>query len=79
MINPEEKTTLVITLKAKNNEVVNLENVLKDNFELISFEHIQDTSKMYEKDPTFKKLVKQAKELKNQRLDYIMKNNYKYK
>lgn len=78
-MNPEDKTTVNITLKIKNKNIVKVENYLNDAFDLISFEHLHDTEIMYKNDSNFKKLVKQSGDLKNQRLDYIMKNNHKYK
>ena len=78
MINPEDKITVNITLKLRNKDVSGLENWLNNNYNLISFEHLQDTSKMYVEDKTFKKLVKDSSDLKKKRLDYIIKNNYKY-
>ena len=78
-MNPNDEITINTTLKVKASDVVGLENALKENFDLISFEHIANTDEMYKNDPVFKKLVKQAKDLKNARLDYIMKNNHKYK
>ena len=78
MINPEDKITVNITLKLINKDVSGLENWLNNNYNLISFEHLQDTSKMYVEDKTFKKLVKDSSDLKKRRLDYIIKNNYKY-
>ena len=78
MINPEDKITVNITLKLRNKDVSGLENWLNNNYNLISFEHLQDTSKMYVEDKTFKKLVKDSSDLKKRRLDYIIKNNYKY-
>ena len=78
-MNPNDEITINTTLKVKACDVVNLEDWLNYKYDLISFEHIANTDEMYKNDPVFKKLVKQAKDLKNARLDYIMKNNYKYK
>jgi hypothetical protein len=78
-MNLNDEVTINTTLKIKAHNVVELENWLNDRFTLISFEHLQNTDKMYQEDKEFKKLVKLGKDLKNQRLDYIMKNNHKYK
>ena len=77
-MNLNDEVTINTTLKIKAHNVVELENWLNDRFTLISFEHLQNTDKMYQEDKEFKKLVKLGKDLKNQRLDYIMKNNHKY-
>ena len=75
----EGKTTINTTLKINNHNVTEFENWLSSKFDLISFQHLENTGKMYEEDAHFKKLVKLNKDLKNQRIDYILKNNYKYK
>ena len=77
-MNLNDEVTINTTLKIKAHNVIEFENWLKDRFTLISFEHLQNTDKMYQEDKEFKKLVKLGKDLKNQRLDYIMKNNHKY-
>lgn len=79
MINPEDYSTINITLKLPNSDLVALENYLKENYKLIDYSVIVDTSKMYENDATFKKIVKEAKKVKDLRLKYINDNNYKYK
>lgn len=78
MINPENFTTVNITVKVKNKYITKLENYIKESHSLISFEHLQDTSNMYEKDPVFKKMVKDIKKLKDSKLDYVIKNNSRY-
>ena len=79
MINPEEFTTVNITLKVENKKIVGLEDFLNKHFDLISFEFLTDTDKMYQEDKEFKKLVKLSSDLKKKRLEYISKNNHKYK
>lgn len=78
MINPKEYTTVNITVKVPNKKVIDLEDYINENYNLISFEHLTNTDKMYAEDENFKKLVKLGRDLKKQRLDYISKNNYKY-
>lgn len=73
-----EETTVNITLKLKNHNVTDLENWLNDKFTLISFSHLQNTDKMYQEDKVFKKVLKQYKDIKRIKDDYILKNNYKY-
>jgi hypothetical protein len=75
----EGKTTINTTLKINNHNVTEFENWLSDKFDLISFQHLENTDKMYQEDEHFKKLVKLNKELKNKRIDYILNNNHKYK
>lgn len=79
MINKNDFTTVNITLKIINHSLTEFENKLRRERDVISFEHLEDTSEMYKKDPVFKKMVKDAKLEKNRRLDYIIKNNYKFK
>ena len=73
-----KEITVNITLKVFSKDVVPLEDMLNEYFNLISFEHLTDTNKMYQEDKRFKEIVKQSKDLKNLRLKYIMDNNYKY-
>ena len=78
-MNLEDKTTVNITVKLNNHNVTEFENWLSGKFDLISFQHLENTDKMYQEDENFKKLVKLNKELKNKRIDYILNNNHKYK
>ena len=60
--------TINITLKINEHELTSFESWLRQQLEVVDFQIIPDTSKLYETDPAFKKLVKkqkQAKELKN--------------
>jgi uncharacterized protein involved in propanediol utilization len=70
--------TINITLKIDKSEVVAFENWLHQQLEVISFNHIRDTSQMYKEDATFKKLVKAVKEAQRVKDDYAIKNNNKY-
>jgi len=70
--------TINITIKIHKEDVVNFENWLHQQLEVISFNHIQDTSQMYKEDATFKKLVKAVKEAQKVKDEYAIKNNYKY-
>ena len=78
MINPNEESTVNITLKVLNSNLVDFENLLRIGFNVIDFSVIANTQNMYEQDPTFKKIVKEAKKIKDLRLQYINDNNYKY-
>lgn len=73
-----EKETINITLKIDKHEVTDFENWLHQQLEVISFNHIKDTSKMYKEDANFKKLVKNVKEAQRVKDDYAMKKNHKY-
>lgn len=77
--NLEGETTVNTTLKVKNHNVTDLENWLNEKFNLISFSHLQNTDKMYNEDNYFKKVLKQYKEVKKRKDEYIIKNNYKFK
>ena len=79
MINPEDNTTVNITLKVSNKLLVPLEEYLNNFFELVDFSVLADTKNMYENDPSFKKIVKESKKIKDIRLQYINDNNHKYK
>ena len=79
MIDPNKETTVNITLKVPNSILISLEDYLKRNYKLISFEHLANTEKMYAEDKEFKKLVKLSSDFKKQRLEYISKNNHNHK
>jgi len=78
MINPNEYTTVNLTVKVKNSELVKFENEVNEKHNLISFSHLQNTDKMYQEDKVFKKVLKQYKDIKRLKDDYVIKNNYKY-
>ena len=71
--------TINITLKLKPSEVFELQDYIKENYELIGLKIAPNTSKMYEEDKHFKKLVKAVKEAQKQRDIYINDNLNKYK
>lgn len=79
MINPKDESTVNITIKVPNKLLVSLEDYLNAYYKLIDFSVIANTDKMYENDPNFKKIVKEAKKIKEIRLNYINENNHKYK
>lgn len=73
------KETINITLKVLAKDVNTLADELHRHFEVVSFKHLPNTDKMYEKDPYYKKLRNKIKELKNKEAEHINANNYKYK
>lgn len=73
-----EEITLNITLKINKHDVINFENWLRDNLEVISVNHIRNTSELYKNDETFKKLVKNVKKATKEKDVYAMNNNHKY-
>lgn len=73
------KQTWNVTLKLDDSEVLNFENFLNQYLDVISFKILPETSKMYEEDDTFKKLVKHVKKAQRERDIYINNNNSKYK
>jgi len=79
MKKPKDKNTVNITLKVTNKFLVPLEEYLNNLFELVDFSVLADTKNMYENDPSFKKIVKESKKIKDIRLQYINDNNHKYK
>lgn len=70
--------TINITIKLDKHDVANFESWLRHNLEVINFQHIRDTNKMYLEDNTFKKLVKTVKDAQRVRDTYAMNNNHKY-
>ena len=46
-----------------------------DDIEIISEEILPNTNNLYQKDPKFKQMVKDYKQMKNDKLDYILKHN----
>ena len=73
-----EEETLNITLKIDKHSVIDFENWLRNNLEVISFNHIRDTNNLYKEDDTFKKLVKNVKDAVKVKDVYAMNNNHKY-
>jgi hypothetical protein len=71
--------TVNITLKLKPSEVFEVQDYIKEYYELISLKIAPNTSKMYEEDKHFKKLVKAVKEAQKQRDIYINDNLNKFK
>lgn len=68
-----------ITLKIKDENVLELEKTLNIYFDVISFKILPDTEKMYEENTTFKKLVKGVKDAQRLRDKYINDHNSEYK
>ena len=71
--------TVNITLKIDPKDLFKFQDYIKENYELISLKIAPDTSKMYEEDKHFKKLVKAVKEAQKQRDIYINDNLNKFK
>lgn len=76
LINQRERMfTINTTFKIKGSEVVTIENKLIGLTEMIDYKVIPDTSKLYEEDAVFKKLVKHVKTAQKERDLYINNNN----
>lgn len=65
-----------ITLEVADHNVIGLEAHLREHFNVISYKIIPDTKDLYEKDPTFKKMVKAYKSAQKIKDEYI---NFKNK
>lgn len=76
LIRQQEKLyTINTTFKIKGSEVVSMENSLIGMTQMIDYKVIPDTSKLYEEDAVFKKMVKGIKKAQKERDLYINKNN----
>lgn len=71
--------TVNITLKIDPKDLFKFQDYIKEYYELISLKITPDTSKMYEEDKHFKKLVKAVKEAQKKRDIYINDNLNKFK
>jgi len=71
--------TVNITLRIDPKDLFKFQDYIKENYELIGLSVIPNTTKMYEEDKHFKKLVKALKEAQKQRDIYINDNLNKYK
>jgi hypothetical protein len=67
----EEKVTLNVTVKIEKSQVLNFEYWLSEQIEVLSFKIVPNTEKLYEKNPIFKKLVKNVKEAQRVRDEFI--------
>ena len=59
-----------ITLNVPSSKLTALEDFLNDNFELLDFSIIPDTSELYKTDATFKKLSDAVKKARQERDKY---------
>ena len=71
----EKLYTINTTFKIKGSEVVSMENSLIRLTQMVDYKVIPDTSKLYENDHTFKKMVKSIKKAQRERDIYINNNN----
>jgi hypothetical protein len=65
------KKTINITAKLEEHEITNFEYWLSEQIEVLSFKIVPNTEKLYEKNPIFKKLVKNVKEAQRVRDEFI--------
>lgn len=75
MLTPETIQTFNITFKCNYHVYKHVMEFLEHYSEVISDSVLADTEKLYEDDPTFRKLVKAVKEANDKKLDYINKFN----
>lgn len=67
--------TINITLKIEDHELTNFESWLRQQLEVIDLRVIPNTSKLYETDKTFQRLVKLEKQARTEKLNYINEHN----
>ena len=72
---PEDIFTINTTLKLRGDSMIPFEDWLVNNFEVISFRIVPDTTKLYEDDNMFKKLVKIEKDARVVKEKYINDKN----
>ena len=78
MISKEDVNAFNVTFKTTNEVYVFVMNWMRSypsDIEIISEEILPDTNELYQNDRTFQKMVKDFKKMKNDKLDYILKNN----
>ncbi len=72
------KRLVNITIEIDPEEIPTFESWLRGQLKVISLQILPDTKKMYDKDPTFQKLVKLEKDAKKAKAIFINDNNQKY-
>lgn len=70
------KKTINMTFKMDQENIVRFESWFRQQEEVIDFRIIPDTSKLYEEDSNFKKLVKAVKDAQRVRDIYINEHNH---
>jgi hypothetical protein len=78
MITKEDVNAFNITFKTTNEVYIFFTDWMRsypNDIEIISEEILPNTDDLYNNDPIFKKMVKDYKKLKNDKLDYILKHN----
>lgn len=71
----ENKITVNTTFKIEPSLLGDFENQLRNVCEVVDLRIVPDTSKLYEEDSFFRRLVKLEKKAKNDKMDYINKRN----
>lgn len=75
MINKEDIGTFNITFKTTNEGYAYILNWLQSHTEVIGDKIVEDTEELYDSDKHFRSLVKMEKKARNNKLNYILKNN----
>ena len=75
MTNPQDVITINATIKIQAGLLPPFENYIHSWFDVISFRIVPDTTKLYEEDKMFKKLVKLEKEARVAKEKYINLKN----
>ena len=70
-----DKITVNLTVKLDKEEVIPFENWLREQIEVKDFTIVPNTDELYKNDNTFRKLIKQKKELTKRIWEYQNKHN----
>lgn len=71
----ENKITVNTTFKIEPSLLGDFEKELRSVCEVVDLRIVPDTSKLYEEDSFFRRLVKLEKKAKNYKMDYINRKN----
>lgn len=75
MENTENKITINTTLKIEPRFLGSFEKQLRIACEVVDLRIVPDTSKLYEEDAFFRRMVKLEKKAKKDKMDYINRRN----
>ena len=67
--------TVNMTFKIDASELVRFENWIRNHLEVVDLRVIPDTTKLYETDKVFQRLVKLEKQARTEKMNYINIHN----
>ena len=67
--------TVNMTFKIDASELVRFENWIRNHLEVVDLRVIPDTTKLYETDKVFQRLVKLEKQARTEKMNYINTHN----